>query len=282
MASTLCQDLTAQSDKTIRVWDADTGNVVSGPFTGHTNWVRISVAFSQDGKHIVSGSDKTIRVWDADTGNVVSGPFNHTHSVNSVAFSQDGKIVSGSDDKTIWVWDATLAMLFQGHSQVTPTQSTLLHSHRMASTLCQDLMTRQSGCGMQTLAMLFQGHSQVTPTGSTLLHSHRMASTLCQDLMTTQSGCGMQTLAMLFQGHSQVTHTVGCWVNSVAFSQDGKHIVSGSSDNTIRVWDADTGNVVSGHTNSVHSQVTPQSCVRHSVAGPFSQDGKDGKHCVRI
>jgi WD40 repeat protein len=35
-------------------------------------------------------------------------------------------------------------------------------------------------------------------------------------------------------------------VHSVAFSQDGKHIVSGSEDNTIRVWDAETGDVVSG------------------------------------
>ena len=35
-------------------------------------------------------------------------------------------------------------------------------------------------------------------------------------------------------GHSDI-------VRSVAFSSDGKKIVSGSSDKTIRVWDADTG-----------------------------------------
>ena len=41
---------------------------------GHTSYVN-SVAFSQDGKHIVSGSDdKTIRVWDSETGDVVLGP----------------------------------------------------------------------------------------------------------------------------------------------------------------------------------------------------------------
>jgi WD40 repeat protein len=30
-------------------------------------------------------------------------------------------------------------------------------------------------------------------------------------------------------------------IASVAWSGDGRHIVSGSHDNTVRVWDADTG-----------------------------------------
>ena len=34
-------------------------------------------------------------------------------------------------------------------------------------------------------------------------------------------------------------------VNSVAYSPDGKHIVSGSDDNTVRVWDSQTGKEVS-------------------------------------
>jgi WD40 repeat protein len=47
----------------------------SGPFEGHTGSVW-SVAFSSDGKQIVSGSDdKSIRVWDAETGEMLSGPF---------------------------------------------------------------------------------------------------------------------------------------------------------------------------------------------------------------
>ena len=35
------------------------------------------------------------------------------------------------------------------------------------------------------------------------------------------------------------------WVNSVAYLPDGKHIVSGSDDNTVRVWDSQTGKEVS-------------------------------------
>ena len=34
-------------------------------------------------------------------------------------------------------------------------------------------------------------------------------------------------------------------VTSVAYSPDGKHVVSGSFDNTVKVWDAATGKEVS-------------------------------------
>ena len=89
-----------------------------------------SVAFSSDGKSIVSGSDdQTIKVWDAGTpacliphlAQNLSAPTlaaaslelkaekqgAHNDAVRSVAFSPDGRtIVSGSRDNTIKVWDA--------------------------------------------------------------------------------------------------------------------------------------------------------------------------------
>src|SRR6266702_3005726 len=40
--------------------------------------------------------------------------------------------------------------------------------------------------------------------------------------------------------------TVGGNVNSVALSPDGQRIVSGSSDGTIRVWNATTGETAAG------------------------------------
>ena len=44
-------------------------------------------------------------------------------------------------------------------------------------------------------------------------------------------------------GHPLMGHSD--WVLSVAYSPDGKHIVSGSVDNTVKVWDSQTGKEVS-------------------------------------
>jgi WD40 repeat protein len=92
-------------DKAVRVWDAQTGQSAIDPLKGHNDWVT-SVAFSPDGKHIVSGSyDQTVRVWDAQTGHSVKDPLNGDGDwVNSLAFSSDGRhIASISRDKTVRV-----------------------------------------------------------------------------------------------------------------------------------------------------------------------------------
>ena len=74
---------------------------------GHTDCVA-SVAFSPDGKQIISGShDKVIYIWNAETGEAVTMPLaGHTNAVTTVAVSPDNKhIISGSWDKTIRIWD---------------------------------------------------------------------------------------------------------------------------------------------------------------------------------
>jgi WD40 repeat protein len=53
------------------VWEA----FAQDDLAGHSDEVR-SVAYSPDGKHIVSGStDATVRIWDAATGKEVSSGF---------------------------------------------------------------------------------------------------------------------------------------------------------------------------------------------------------------
>ncbi|KIM71121.1 hypothetical protein PILCRDRAFT_805352, partial [Piloderma croceum F 1598] len=115
------QIVSSSRDRTIRVWDVDTGGVLTGTFEGHTD-VIWSVAFSPDGKHIASGSsDQTIRVWLIETGEIVSEPFQGQSVICSVAFSPDGKkIVSGSDNSYIQVWNVesseNRSVPFKGHT----------------------------------------------------------------------------------------------------------------------------------------------------------------------
>ncbi|MHC5716636.1 MAG: AAA-like domain-containing protein [Nostoc sp.] len=95
----------ASWDKTIKLWNRDTGKVIS-TLTGHSDTVN-SVVFSPDGKTLASASwDNTIKLWNRDTGKEISTLTGHSDSVISVVFSPDGKtLASASADKTIKLWN---------------------------------------------------------------------------------------------------------------------------------------------------------------------------------
>ncbi|KAG9100286.1 POC1 centriolar protein A, partial [Ceratobasidium sp. 370] len=71
---------------------------------------------------------------------------------------------------------------------------------------------------------------------------------------------------------------IGSDVKCVAFSQDGSHIVAGSGDTTLRIWEASTGQIVGkplrGHVDAINS-------VAYSSNGKHIISGSDD-HTVRI
>src|SRR5258708_7443396 len=62
-------------DKTIRIWDAETGAAVGEPITGHVGSVS-SIAYSPDGQHIVSSGSqgKTVHVWSSSLHTSIQHP----------------------------------------------------------------------------------------------------------------------------------------------------------------------------------------------------------------
>jgi WD40 repeat protein len=106
-------------DKSIRIWDANTGNCVHD-FRAHDDYVN-SVKFHPSGDYLISGSeDKTVKIWDYAAKECTLILEGHTDNVYDVAISNDGKLVaSASTDKTIKLWDfSTGDCLFtlEGHT----------------------------------------------------------------------------------------------------------------------------------------------------------------------
>jgi len=54
------------------------------------------------------------------------------------------------------------------------------------------------------------------------------------------------------------------WVNAVAYSPDGRWLVSGSSDKTLKVWDTESG----------REQITLVGHTRTITSASFSPDGR--------
>jgi WD40 repeat protein len=250
---------------TVKIIDAKSGEIVR-TLEGHQNLVN-SCVFSPDGKYIVTASDDgTLRVWDAHLGTMLRALEGHLFGVKNCAFSPDGKqIVSASDDGTLKVWDAELEETLprlEGHSDAVWSCDFSLDGKQIISASSDHklkIWDAESGKVKKTL----EGHSapvrgcRFSPD-SKLIVSASDDGTLI--IWNAESGDIIRKLEkfevrdddlgkkrLLIDGHSDA-------VMDCSFSPDGKQIVSVSVDGTLKIWDAESWEVIStleGHQASI-------------------------------
>lgn len=244
-------------DKTIKVWDAQTGEeVLSIQDTGEV----MSVWFSPDGQHILAGStESTLKVWDAQTGRPILSLAGHRGIVTSACYSPDGRrIVSGSSDNLVKVWDALTGrhlLSLEGHTrQVTRVAFSPDGKRILSGSYDKTVKVWDSETCTEILSL--DGHSSwvtdvsFSPDGKYILSA---SSDKTLKVWDAQTGADIHTL----KGHTRM-------VSSGSFSPDGKYVLSASHDTTLMVWDVTTGQnlaKLTGHDNEVNA-------VR------FSPDGK--------
>lgn len=227
----------AGSDKTIRLWDRQTGRMLRVLDVHRDNVT--SIAFSPDGRTIASASlDKNVALCEVRTGRVVRTMSGHSDDVNAVVFSPDGKtIASGSRDETINFWDAGTGELIQSIEAGSEVLALAFSPDGKAvASGSEDKLVRLWNESDGKLLRTFIGHSDAvrtvafSPDGLMLASAGDDKSIQLWSIET-----GLQTRVLT--GHSGI-------VTSIVFGDDRKSLVSASHDRTIRIWDIQSGQVL--------------------------------------
>ena len=95
---------TASRDSTARIWDARTGKPLCEPLNHGHFWLR-AVAFSPDGKTLLTAGDTPPRLWDATTGKQLGEPLPVSNITYAATFSPDGRWILTGSGNSAQLWD---------------------------------------------------------------------------------------------------------------------------------------------------------------------------------
>ncbi|KAF8592955.1 WD40 repeat-like protein, partial [Ceratobasidium sp. AG-I] len=188
-----------------------------------------ALSLSPDGLYVISASgDRSIRIWDTVTGNIVASLEGwHSRGIASIDFFPP-YIVSGSSDKHIRVFN--------------------LQTREGWSTCCETTRASQPELPDNLPTTLTSGPSFPRPTSSPHTLSSLNTSTTYSQVCQSCNGLGLVGKQRV--GHKELVRTV---------AMNNDFVVSGSYDETIKVWDRQTGallaDLTGGHTARVFGVV---------------------------
>ncbi|TFK42875.1 quinon protein alcohol dehydrogenase-like superfamily [Crucibulum laeve] len=269
--------ITGSYDRTVRVWNLETG-VEIHCLKGHTRAVR---ALQFDEVKLITGSmDNTIKVWDWRGGRCIRTLTGHTEGVVCLNFDEN-VLASGSVDSTIKVWNLRTggAFTLRGHGDwVNAVQ--LWDSNPSARTRGPDVglfdvnggASPSPGClqidpgkmlfsasddgtiklwdlTFRTCVRQFTGHVGQVQSMKLLLEDE------CVDDAPPSASLLEETTSET-ESDSSDTHLPQPAPVVETTKRKKPVLISGSLDNTIKLWDIDTGNTIRtffGHIEGVWS-----------------------------
>ncbi len=243
-------------DGKVWLWNYRTGELLK-VLSGHTSWIS-AIAFSTDNLLASGSEDRTVRLWH---NNLCQRQLQgYSNGIWSVAFNPTGNLLaSGSQDRLVRIWSAKTGELLgslAGHTSwiwsvaFSPTQPTLASSSEDRTIRIWDIHTQQqrhvlTGHEDAVLSLLY------TPQGT--LWSGSLDGSLKQ---WTAEGICLQTLDRERGGHRG-----GVW--AIALNLDGNLLLSGSQDQTLKLWDAVSGRLIdtlSGHQSWIRAVAISPDC----------------------
>jgi WD40 repeat protein len=216
--------------------------------------LRPTLAFSRDGKRIVSASSEldAVGVWDTATGREAGMLSGQGHFLQDLTFGPDGRLLAFTADGTLLAWDLsrndrTILCRIPETSLtgllLSPDGRALLGVHDKQAQLW-DVPAGRKAADLPGEFVIGRCMAVFSRHGRYLAYSTEDGAVHLWDVPTG--------------AEARVLRGPGVWVRALAFSPDGKRLAAGSAhpENTLGLWSVPDGAEVAefpGHQNEVCS-----------------------------